>query len=106
MTGHPNLTPHTSLLASRASHERSSTHTRHTARVPARPRVGEGGFYHSSRASTSTRANVAGAVGPRGPRRPACRSFALLRSSTEDRSAQDAMRERILDAYNRLEAAL
>jgi hypothetical protein len=29
----------------------------------------------------------------------------LLRSSIEDRSAQPAMQERILDAYNRLEAA-
>jgi hypothetical protein len=34
------------------------------------------------------------------------RSFALLRPSTEDRSAQDAMQECILDAYNRFEAAL
>ena len=33
------------------------------------------------------------------------RSFALLRPSTEDRTAQDAIRDRILDAYNRLEAA-
>ena len=31
------------------------------------------------------------------------RSFALLRSSTEDRSTQDAIRECILDAYNRVE---
>jgi hypothetical protein len=31
------------------------------------------------------------------------RSFALLRPSTEDRSAQDAIRNRILDAYNSLE---
>jgi hypothetical protein len=31
------------------------------------------------------------------------RSFALLRSSTEDRSTQDAIRDRILDAYNRTE---
>ena len=30
------------------------------------------------------------------------RSFALLRPSTEDRSAQDAIRECILDAYNGL----
>ena len=29
------------------------------------------------------------------------RSFALLRSSTEDRSSQDAIRECILDAYSR-----
>ena len=33
------------------------------------------------------------------------RTFALLRPSSEDRSAQDAIRERILDAYNRLEDA-
>ena len=33
------------------------------------------------------------------------RTFALLRPSSEDRSAQDAIRERILDAYNRLEEA-
>ena len=33
------------------------------------------------------------------------RTFALLRPSREDRSAQDAIRERILDAYNRLEDA-
>ncbi len=33
------------------------------------------------------------------------RSFALLRPSTEDRSSQDAIRECILDAYSRLEAA-
>ena len=31
------------------------------------------------------------------------RSFALLRSSTEDRSTQDAIRDCILDAYNRAE---
>jgi hypothetical protein len=31
------------------------------------------------------------------------RSFALLRSSTEDRSTQDAIRDCILDAYNRTE---
>ena len=34
------------------------------------------------------------------------RSFALLRSSTEDRTTQDAIRDCILDAYNRLEPAL
>ena len=33
------------------------------------------------------------------------RTFALLRPSSEDRSAQDAIREHILDAYNRLEDA-
>ena len=33
------------------------------------------------------------------------RSFALLRPSTEDRSSQDAIRDCILDAYTRLEAA-
>ena len=33
------------------------------------------------------------------------RSFALLRPSGEDRGAQEAIRECILDAYNRLEAA-
>ena len=33
------------------------------------------------------------------------RSFALLRPSSEDRSSQDAIRDRILDAYTRLEAA-
>jgi hypothetical protein len=33
------------------------------------------------------------------------RSFALLRSSSEDRSSQDAIRDCILDAYTRLEAA-
>jgi hypothetical protein len=33
------------------------------------------------------------------------RTFALLRPSSEDRSAQDAIREHILDAYNRLEEA-
>jgi hypothetical protein len=33
------------------------------------------------------------------------RSFALLRPSSEDRSTQQAIRECILDAYNRLEAA-
>ena len=33
------------------------------------------------------------------------RSFALLRPSTEDRGAQEAMRECILDAYSRLETA-
>jgi hypothetical protein len=33
------------------------------------------------------------------------RSFALLRPSTDDRTAQDAIRDRILDAYNSLEAA-
>jgi hypothetical protein len=33
------------------------------------------------------------------------RSFALLRPSTEDRSTQEAIRERILDAYSRLEPA-
>ena len=33
------------------------------------------------------------------------RSFALLRPSTDDRSAQDAIRDRILDAYNSLEVA-
>jgi hypothetical protein len=33
------------------------------------------------------------------------RSFALLRPSTEDRSTQEAIRECILDAYNRLETA-
>ena len=33
------------------------------------------------------------------------RTFALLRPSSEDRSAQDAIRECILDAYNRLEEA-
>ena len=32
------------------------------------------------------------------------RSFALLRSSTEDRSTQDAIRDCILDAYNRVQA--
>jgi hypothetical protein len=31
------------------------------------------------------------------------RSFALLRSSTDDRSTQDAIRACILDAYNRIE---
>ena len=31
------------------------------------------------------------------------RSFALLRTSTEDRSTQDAIRDCILDAYNRTE---
>ena len=31
------------------------------------------------------------------------RSFAMLRSSTEDRSTQDAIRDCILDAYNRVE---
>ena len=31
------------------------------------------------------------------------RSFALLRSSTEDRSTQDAIRDCILDAYSRVE---
>lgn len=31
------------------------------------------------------------------------RNFALLRPSTEDRSAQDAIRECILDAYNSIE---
>jgi hypothetical protein len=31
------------------------------------------------------------------------RSFALLRCSTEDRSTQDAIRDCILDAYNRVE---
>ena len=31
------------------------------------------------------------------------RSFAILRSSTEDRSTQDAIRDCILDAYNRVE---
>ena len=31
------------------------------------------------------------------------RSFALLRSSTEDRTTQDAIRDCILDAYNRTE---
>ena len=31
------------------------------------------------------------------------RSFALLRPSTEDRSAQDAIRNCILDAYNSIE---
>jgi hypothetical protein len=31
------------------------------------------------------------------------RSFALLRSSGEDRTRQDAIRECILDAYNRVE---
>ena len=31
------------------------------------------------------------------------RSFAFLRSSSEDRSSQDAIRNCILDAYNRLE---
>jgi len=34
------------------------------------------------------------------------RSFALLRPSNEDRGAQNAMQECILDAYNRFEAAL
>ncbi len=34
------------------------------------------------------------------------RSFALLRSSTEDRTTQDAIRDCILDAYNRLEPAI
>ncbi len=33
------------------------------------------------------------------------RSFALLRSATGDQSAQNAIRDRILDAYNSLEAA-
>jgi hypothetical protein len=33
------------------------------------------------------------------------RSFALLRPSSEDPSAQEAIRECILDAYSRLEAA-
>ena len=33
------------------------------------------------------------------------RSFALLRPSSEDRSSQDAIRDCILDAYTRLEAA-
>lgn len=33
------------------------------------------------------------------------RSFALLRPSTDDRAAQDAIRDRILDAYNSLEVA-
>ena len=33
------------------------------------------------------------------------RSFALLRPSTDDRSTQDAIRECILDAYHRAEAA-
>ena len=33
------------------------------------------------------------------------RSFALLRPSTEDRTSQDAIRDCILDAYTRLEAA-
>src|SRR5437773_1106384 len=33
------------------------------------------------------------------------RSFALLRPSTEDRGTQDAIRDCILDAYTRLEAA-
>ena len=33
------------------------------------------------------------------------RSFALLRPSGEDRGAQEAIRECILDAYNRIEAA-
>ena len=33
------------------------------------------------------------------------RSFALLRPSTEDRSTQEAIRECILDAYSRIEAA-
>ena len=33
------------------------------------------------------------------------RSFALLRSSTEDRSTQDAIRDCIIDAYNRLDVA-
>src|SRR5204863_5535519 len=32
------------------------------------------------------------------------RSFALLRPSTDDRAAQDAIRDRILEAYNGLEA--
>src|SRR5439155_11578660 len=32
------------------------------------------------------------------------RSFALLRPSTDDRTAQDAIRDRILEAYNGLEA--
>ena len=31
------------------------------------------------------------------------RSFALLRSSTDDRSTQDAIRDCILDAYSRVE---
>lgn len=31
------------------------------------------------------------------------RSFALLRSSTDDRTTQDAIRECILDAYSRVE---
>jgi hypothetical protein len=43
---------------------------------------------------------------PQAPRRPARRSLALLRPSSEDRSSQDATRECTLDAYNRLEAAL
>ena len=33
------------------------------------------------------------------------RSFALLRPSTEDRTSQEAIRDCILDAYDRLEAA-
>lgn len=33
------------------------------------------------------------------------RSFALLRPSTDDRTAQNAIRDCILDAYNSLEAA-
>ena len=33
------------------------------------------------------------------------RSFALLRPSSEDRSTQQAIRECIIDAYNRLDAA-
>ena len=33
------------------------------------------------------------------------RSFALLRSSTGDRATQDAIRDCILDAYSRIEAA-
>ena len=34
------------------------------------------------------------------------RSFALLRSSTEDRTTQDAIRDCILDAYNRAELSV
>lgn len=33
------------------------------------------------------------------------RSLALLRPSSDDRTAPDAIRDRILDAYNRLEVA-
>jgi hypothetical protein len=33
------------------------------------------------------------------------RSFALLRPSTEDRSTQDAIRDRILDAYSRADVS-